>query len=385
MSEDPRESRLPVIALGVVALVGIAAFVVWPLFAHKDETAKTDGVPDGTPQELVKFIESEVNHLRRSRLSTAGREKSLRKIVIAADKALAGDPKDEEILMKAYEAKAAALRGLAQSGDDDAAARLSKFLKSLERNDTPAVHEFLLIQKAVGESGSDAAIRQAVIAKAVAYMQAGNVEKLSRVAASLGRVFEDRGFKNSAAELYSQTAISLKGSTTKRGKTLARVYDGYARRNRLVSSKLTVLSGKTIDGKPVEWKDYKGKVVLIDFWATWCGPCIAEIPNVKRAYHKYHDRGFEVIGVSIDRNPEDVRAFLKKVYLPWTSIVHNDPSESHPMQYYYGVTGIPFTILVDRDGTVVATGLQGDELQKQLSRLFESENKVAPNPPSGGD
>lgn len=385
MSEDPRESKLPVVAIGVVALIGIAAIVVWPLFAHKEEAARTDGVPDGTPEELVKFIESELHHLETSQLSKAGREKSLRKIATAADKAIAGEPKDEAVRMKAYEAKAISLRVLAGSGDDDAATRLSAFLKSLEPNKEPAIRKFWLLHNAVGALGGDEAGRKKIIAETVAYLQSGDVVNRSRTAAGVGQQFEDRGFKSSAAEMYSQTAQLLKAAKTPRSKLLAKIYTGYARRNRLVSSKLTVLSGKTLDGESIEWKDFKGKVVLIDFWASWCGPCVAEIPNVRRAYNKYRDRGFEVIGVNSDRDPEELRAFLKKVHVPWKSIIHEHAQDAHPLEYYYGIRGIPFTILVDRDGTVVATGLRGEDLHRQLARLFESDNKVAPNPPSGGD
>ena len=79
------------------------------------------------------------------------------------------------------------------------------------------------------------------------------------------------------------------------------------------------ITGKTIDGKEFDLKDLKGKVVLIDFWGTWCGPCVAEIPNIIRNYEKYHGKGFDVIGVSSDKQDDVVVQFLKAKGVPATT------------------------------------------------------------------
>ncbi len=75
---------------------------------------------------------------------------------------------------------------------------------------------------------------------------------------------------------------------------------GAVRRARLLTGDPVKVSGKTIDGKPFDISQYKGKVVIVDFWATWCGPCLAELPNLKKIYEKYHDRGLEIVGVNLD-------------------------------------------------------------------------------------
>ena len=112
------------------------------------------------------------------------------------------------------------------------------------------------------------------------------------------------------------------------------------------------LEGKTLDGKDLDWAKYRGKVVLIDFWATWCGPCRAEIPNIKDNYEKYQRQGFEVIGISLDQmSSRELAEFVKKEEVPWT--ICRDADSPQSMAAYYGIRGIPQMILVGRDGKVI--------------------------------
>ena len=123
------------------------------------------------------------------------------------------------------------------------------------------------------------------------------------------------------------------------------------------------LDGRLLDGSAFEPAGLAGKVVLIDFWATWCGPCVAEIPRVRDAYDRYHARGFEVVGISLDE------AFVEEKEIPWPIIVDSQ-NETGGLAARYGITAIPTMILVGRDGAVVSTTARGRLLEDLLEEQF---------------
>ncbi len=133
---------------------------------------------------------------------------------------------------------------------------------------------------------------------------------------------------------------------------------------------------KDTEGKPLSLADYKGKVLLIDFWATWCGPCMVEMPNVVAAYKKYQAKGFEVVGISLDneRSLEKMADVVKEKGMTWRQFADGKGWESEIGQLY-GVRSIPATYLLDRDGKVHRMGLRGKELEAAIEKLLAAPAK----------
>ena len=121
-----------------------------------------------------------------------------------------------------------------------------------------------------------------------------------------------------------------------------------------------------LDGKPISLADYRGKVVLLDFWAVWCGPCLGEIPRIKAVYEKYHAEGFDVIGVSLDEDAAVLREFIKEQEIPWRQILDGQKWSGHLVQRY-GIRSIPAPFLIDRVGKVISVKARGRLLEELVS------------------
>ncbi len=126
---------------------------------------------------------------------------------------------------------------------------------------------------------------------------------------------------------------------------------------------------KDLNGKPLVLADYKGKVVLIDFWATWCVPCLMEMPNVLKTYEKYHDKGFEVIGVSLDDDQQKLQRFLGQNNISWPQY-WDGKQYDNKLAEKYGVIFVPFNYLLDGAGNIITQNLRGDALEAAVAKAL---------------
>lgn len=124
------------------------------------------------------------------------------------------------------------------------------------------------------------------------------------------------------------------------------------------------------DGEMLSLSDLRGKVVLLDFWASWCGPCRRENPNVVALYEKYKDKGFTVMSVSLDKDKAKWLKAIENDNLSWPNHVSDLKFWQSKAAKLYGVSGIPFTVLIDQEGKIIRTKLRGPQLEAELSRIF---------------
>ncbi|MDP2895702.1 MAG: TlpA disulfide reductase family protein [bacterium] len=129
---------------------------------------------------------------------------------------------------------------------------------------------------------------------------------------------------------------------------------------------------KDTDGKPLRVAEYKGKILLVDFWASWCGPCRGEAPNLVNAYVKYHGKGFEVIGISFDQSEKEFKQFMEDMKMTWREYF-DGLGWDNKVGKVYGIGAIPAMYLLDKEGKVITDNARGPRLEEILKKYLGGE------------
>jgi thiol-disulfide isomerase/thioredoxin len=251
-------------------------------------------------------------------------------------------------------------------GDADATARI----KAEADNADPAVSvpgqaDQLLVQwwSSAHDATAQAKVADAVETLAKAHPESG---PLTRQMLTMGQIgAATPALKDRVAGMVSDVMRNPTATAAKRQ------LDGQKKLAALAGKPMTV-AGPMVDGKPFTSADYKGKVVLVDFWATWCGPCRAELPRVKQMYDTYHAKGLEIIGVSNDFDAAALADYTAKNGMPWTELFDATAAASNtwnPLTQGYGINGIPTMFLIDKAG-VCRSVTAREDMEKLIPTLL---------------
>ncbi len=135
------------------------------------------------------------------------------------------------------------------------------------------------------------------------------------------------------------------------------------------------LAGKDLDGKEFKLSDYRGRVVLVDFWGPWCRPCVEAIPHEKKLLEQFKDKPFAILGVAVSHSEDELRKFLNKTPLPWPNIFDNNPGL---LAQDWNIDGFPTMIIIDAEGVIRYRDYGGPDIESTIQKLLtEMETKAA--------
>ena len=373
---------------GIRVLLSMAVMVV-PLgraWGQQDEAAPHHAtgdlyqVPTGDARELLEFIGRLVDTTPPEGVDEREHAlKTCRALVKASDRILAGDV----TVSQANDAVAFKVEGLTVLeflGEQDSLQQLEAFLVDMAGDERAEIAssaqeklvEFRLSQMGRGQlSGKklDAVVDEIVEWMLAAEFDRGRLRRLVRMV----ELVEALGGNEAAISALEQVLPHAERSTKPVVAANLDMVRGIQRRLRLPGNKLE-LDGKLLDGSVLDWSQYQGKVVLVDFWASWCQFCLEEIPNIKLNYATFRERGFEVIGVCLDEDRNVALETVERMDIQWPTIFSDDENATgwdSPIALKYGISQLPMAILIDADGRVVDMVARGERLGEQLEKLLK--------------
>ncbi len=198
-----------------------------------------------------------------------------------------------------------------------------------------------------------------------------NVETLDNTL-NAAQVLEFNGHFEEASRVFAAIKKAYKTSDDDRLAKQAKLSVQFAEKRLGMVGEEVDLEGNYIDGTDFSWSKFKGKVVLVDFWASTSTPWVSSLPSLKSAYDRFHSDGFEVLGINVDRDRQRAYEYIRGERLPWPTIVDevSNGLDGNPNAIRYGIRAVPFVMLVGRDGKVVDIHVRGPELTKRIEELL---------------
>jgi thiol-disulfide isomerase/thioredoxin len=343
---------------------------------------KVPPLPEGTPEEMMQFIAG----LKQANVRPASRKEMMdymRDVAAvslqAADKILAQVKPADPLHDPAAKMKLESLMMLGRFGDEKAAADMATFAATLINSPSKDLAKEAQRLVVVSEaqqilSTGDAKAAEGLVSKTTAMLAADpdDIQTAGLAMQLAGALEHMPGGEAVAAAAYRSFGPAMAKSSNEQIQKMGEGFAGTLRRLSLPGNPMEI-SGTLLNGKPFDQKTLAGKVVLVDFWATWCGPCVAEIPNVLEQYEKYHKDGFEVVGISLDQEREALEKFVTEQKLPWPILFEEPKGDGwqHPLATFYGISGIPTVVLIGRDGKVITLDARGEKLGERLDAIFK--------------
>jgi len=302
-------------------------------------------------------------------------QQAIQSIVAAAKESIPQAASEEEAIRRIH-VSLEVLRLIGQLSEADMEPEVASLLDSLQQGARPAVAEAIIQLRLARQirqwHALSAKQRKASLDRFVSDVKQGGLTQghadlLMRVA----DILENANDQKLAAEAIVQLLPEFRaaeGGLHRRTPWM----EGIARRLELVGKPLEI-EGTLLDGSQIDWESYRGKVVLVDFFANWCEVCRTEVPMILSTHRAYRDKGFEVIGISMDEDRSRAEAYRKNTGFQFPTLFSNDPQATgrdHPLGLKYGVTALPRAILVDQDGIVVDTVARGPRLARRLRELL---------------
>ena len=361
-----------------------SALCLLALFISVSVSAQDKQLSDvKTFEDIAAYISQEMGKHNPRNHDAKENARVLAGILLPASEKLMGIAQNDMEKRSAYHMKLTALQNQIMAEIEGAEQRLDALLVEIESHENVNIrafagqYRFNQFNQRVSRTEASPENYKKLKAELITWVAKDNVS-LSNIAA-LGLQIAERNEvpAKQFVEEFSTFVRSPECPLPDTKKTeLVMVLEGLLR---LAAGNDPKLYGRTLDDKEFEWEKLRGKYVLVQFTATWCGPCQMEIPGMLEAYEKYRDKGFEIVSVYVWQREDDpvatVKNYIEEKKIPWIIISEELSKQAKHPEYgpFYNVEGVPTMLLVDKEGKIIKTGMEarGTRLHTNLAEIFK--------------